>query len=146
MWTDVGGEGSADSEETTYTTVDLFGIIEHRSFWGQPAPVIGRFAGRKPTGVGDIKGRVFVDMNGNGIFDVGDKPLGGVVLRLDDGFLVKTDAHGLYHFPNVASGQHHLNLDEASYRIDYIIPVPEGVQLQLYPRDERFTEWPLKLL
>jgi len=136
----------ADGLETTHTTVDLFAIIERRTFWGKPTPVIGTFVGPKPRGIGVIKGRVFVDMNGNAVFDTGDKPLGGVVVRLDEGFLVETDVHGLYHFPNVASGQHHLNLDPASFPINYINPRPDGIQLQLYPRDKRHTDWPLKVL
>lgn len=136
----------ADDPETGHTTVDLFAIIERGIFWGESTPVIGTFTGPKPRGIGLVKGRVFVDLNGNAIFDTGDKPLGGVVVRLDDGFLIETDAHGFYKFPNVASGQHHLNLDEATFPIAYTNPRPEGIRLQLYPRDEKDINWPLKLL
>ncbi|MCP4665622.1 MAG: hypothetical protein GY849_04570 [Deltaproteobacteria bacterium] len=131
--------------DTVDTTIDLFAIIEKRFFWGRPAPVIGKFGGPKPKGVGHIKGRVFVDQNQNGIFDAGDKPLGGVMLRLDQGFVIETNAHGLYRFPNIAGGEHHLNLDPASFPIDYVSPRPEGMTLMIYPRDEIHRDWPLKL-
>jgi hypothetical protein len=119
-------------------------IFERRDYWGEPAPVIGSFTGMKPSGVGEIRGRVFVDLNRNGLFDAGDKPLAGVVLRLDEGFVIETDGTGSYRFPNVASGEHRLSLDPASFPITYMNLSPEGVSVQIYPRDERVTDWPLR--
>jgi hypothetical protein len=98
----------------------------------------------KPSGVGELRGRVFVDLNRNGLFDGSDKPLAGVVLRLDEGFVVETDGTGSYRFPNVASGEHRLTLDPASFPIYYMNPSPDGLSVQIYPRDERVTDWPLK--
>jgi hypothetical protein len=140
------GAFSGDDSNSAHTTIDLFAIIERRHYWGEPAPVIGKFVGPKPRGVGDIKGRVYVDMNGNGVFDQEDKPLGGAVLRLDEGFVIETDSQGLYHFPNVSAGEHHLALDPASFPIDYVNPAPEGLSVQIYPRDQKTTDWPLEVL
>jgi hypothetical protein len=140
------GALSGNDSDTTHTTIDLFAIIERRHYWGEPSPVIGKFTGNKPRGVGHLRGRVYVDMNGNGIFDTGDKPLGGVVLRLDEGFVVETDSSGRYHFPNVSAGQHLLNLDPASFPIEYLSPTPEGVSFQVHPRDETKKDWPLQIL
>jgi len=140
------GAFSGDNSNSAHTTIDLFAIIERRHYWGEPAPVIGKFVGPKPRGVGDIKGRVYVDMNGNGVFDQEDKPLGGAVLRLDEGFVIETDSQGLYHFPNVSAGEHHLALDPASFPIDYVNPAPEGSSVQIYPRDQKTTDWPLEVL
>jgi hypothetical protein len=140
------GALSGNDSDTTYTTIDLFAIIERQHYWGEPSPVIGKFTGPKPRGVGDIKGRVYVDINENGVFDPEDKPLGGVVLRLDEGFVIETDSQGLYHFPNVSAGDHHLNLDPASFPIDYVSPAPEGLSVKIYPRDQKSKDWPLQLL
>ena len=140
---DTGPSFMGDSQ-TAQTSIDFFMILERRDYWGEPAPVIGSFTGMKPSGVGEIRGRVFVDLNRNGLFDGDDKPLAGVVLRLDDGFVVETDGTGSYRFPNVASGEHRLSLDPASFPIYYMNPSPDGVSVQIYPRDERVTDWPLR--
>ena len=137
---------SGNDLDTTHTTIDFFAIIERRHYWGEPSPVIGKFTGPKPRGVGHLRGRVYVDMNGNGVFDPEDKPLGGVVLRLDEGFVIETDSQGLYNFPNVSAGEHHLTLDPVSFPIDYVSPAPEGLSIQIYPRDQKIMDWPLQLL
>lgn len=139
------GDGALDADSgTSRTTIDLFGIVERRVFWGRPALIIGKIEGTKVKGVGDVTGRVFIDLNGNEVFDPGEKPVGGALVRLDGGFLTTTDANGFYRFPHVSSGRHHLTLDPASFPIDYTNPLPEGVQVQLYPRDEKEMNWPLK--
>ena len=140
---DTGPSFMGDSQ-TAQTSIDFFMILERRDYWGEPAPVIGNFTGMKPSGVGEFRGRVFVDLNRNGLFDGSDKPLAGVVLRLDEGFVVETDGTGSYRFPNVASGEHRLTLDPASFPIYYMNPSPDGLSVQIYPRDERVTDWPLK--
>jgi hypothetical protein len=140
------GPSFSGESQTAQTSIDFFMIFERRDYWGEPASVIGNFTGTRPTGVGEIRGRVFVDLNRNGLFDASDKPLAGVVLRLDDGFVVETDGSGLYRFPNVASGEHRLSLDPASFPIYYMNPSPDGVSVQIYPRDERVTDWPLRPL
>ena len=132
--------------ETANTTIDLFAILERRHYWGEPAPVVGKFMGPSPKGVGNIKGRVFADLNENQVFDAGDKPLAGVLLRLDEGFVIETSGQGLYDFFNVSAGQHHMNLDPASFPIEYVNPVSEGLSFQIYPRDEKTIDWPLRLV
>jgi hypothetical protein len=132
------------NSQTAQTSIDFFMIFERRDYWGEPAPVNGNFTGTKPMGVGEIKGRVFVDLDRNGLFDSTDKPLAGVVVRLDDGFVVETDSSGLYRFPNVAAGEHRLTVDPTSFPITYMNPSPDGISVQIYPRDERVTDWPLR--
>jgi hypothetical protein len=127
------GPSSWGDSQTAQTSIDFFMIFEWRDYWGEPAPLIGSFTGMKPSGVGEIRGRVFGDLNRNGLFDGSDKPLAGFVLRLDDGFVVKTDGTASYRFPNVASGEHRLRLDPASFLTYYINPSPDGVSAHIYP-------------
>jgi uncharacterized repeat protein (TIGR01451 family) len=68
-----------------------------------------------------ILGRVFVDTNGNGQFDDGDKPAPGVRLYLSNGQSVITDSAGLYNFPSLGDGPQVISLDPVS--------VPHGYAL-----------------
>ena len=68
-----------------------------------------------------ILGRVFVDTNGNGKFDDGDKPAPGVRLYLNNGQSVITDSAGLYSFPSLGDGPQVISLDPVS--------VPHGYAL-----------------
>src|SRR5712692_8055460 len=68
-----------------------------------------------------ILGRVFVDTNGNGQFDEGDKPAPGVRLYLSNGQSVITDSAGLYNFPSLGDGAQVISLDPVS--------VPKGYAL-----------------
>jgi len=68
-----------------------------------------------------ILGRVFVDTNGNGQFDDGDKPAPGIRLYLSNGQSVITDSAGLYNFPSLGDGPQVISLDPVS--------VPHGYAL-----------------
>lgn len=68
-----------------------------------------------------ILGRVFVDTNGNGKFDDGDKPAPGIRLYLNNGQSVITDSAGLYSFPSLGDGPQVISLDPVS--------VPRGYAL-----------------
>lgn len=65
-----------------------------------------------------IIGRVFVDMNGNGRFDVGDRAVSAARLITQNGHVVLTDAAGNYNIPVIGDGPVVLQLDRSS--------VPEG--------------------
>ena len=68
-----------------------------------------------------LVGRVFVDVNGNGQFDAGDRPSPGVRLYLGNGQSVITDSAGLYNFPSLGDGPQVISLDPVS--------VPRGYAL-----------------
>jgi uncharacterized repeat protein (TIGR01451 family) len=61
-----------------------------------------------------LLGRVFEDVNRNGMFDGGDKPMAGVRLYLNSGQSVVTDSQGLYNFPALSSGAQVISLDPVS--------------------------------
>lgn len=62
----------------------------------------------------DILGTVFVDNNGNGLFDDGDAPVSDARVILAGGRISQTDLRGRYHFGNVTLGVQALRLDPAS--------------------------------
>jgi uncharacterized repeat protein (TIGR01451 family) len=68
-----------------------------------------------------ILGRVFEDVDGNGLFDDGDRGLAGVRLYLDNGQSVITDSAGQYSFPSVNDGAQVIALDP--------VTLPDGYRL-----------------
>ncbi|MFN2480155.1 MAG: hypothetical protein ABR554_01550 [Pyrinomonadaceae bacterium] len=68
-----------------------------------------------------ILGRVFVDANGNGQFDKGERPVAGARLYIDNGQSVITDSEGMYNLPSVEDGAVVISLDP--------VTVPSGLAL-----------------
>ena len=122
---------------------EVRGGTERRFTWGEAAPVYGVFPQSGLRGVGTVTGRVFIDINGNGVYDGADTPLKDAVLRLDDGFVVETDSQGRYYYPNVVAGEHTLQLDPESYPVKLTSKFPEGMKFKLFPREKRQVDWAL---
>jgi uncharacterized repeat protein (TIGR01451 family) len=68
-----------------------------------------------------IVGRVFVDNNGNGQFDDGDRPMPGIRLFLSNGQSVITDSAGMYNFPSLGDGSQVISLDPISVPAGYAL-------------------------
>src|ERR1051325_5190645 len=68
-----------------------------------------------------ILGRVFEDVNGNGLFDDGDRALSGVRLFLQNGQSVTTDSAGLYNFTSLGDGPQVLALAPVSIPAGYML-------------------------
>jgi hypothetical protein len=117
--------------------------VERRFYWGEAAPVFGMYPATGFKGVDALSGVVFEDRNHNGSFDAGDVPIKDAVLRLDDGYVVETDAQGRYSYPNVVDGEHTLQLDPESYPVRLTAKFPEGMTFRLFPREKRRIDWPL---
>lgn len=62
----------------------------------------------------DIVGAVYLDANGNALYDQGEVLLSGARIALAGGRLALTDARGRYHFSGVPLGTQALRLDLAS--------------------------------
>jgi hypothetical protein len=63
------------------------------------------------VGFSFVSGHVFMDVNSNGFFDVGDKPVSDVIVNMDGMSEVKTNKNGRYMFSFVKSGKHTLNVN-----------------------------------
>ncbi len=70
------------------------------------APVGGALG----SGGGGIEGLVFLDDNGNGLFDATEKVAPNVTVTLDGRFVTRTDSNGRYQFPFVAAGSHRVEV------------------------------------
>jgi len=61
--------------------------------------------------LGTIIGKVFNDLNGNGMQDKGEKGIPNVRLATEQGVVVYTDRYGKYHIPGVVPGRHLVKAD-----------------------------------
>ncbi|MEQ1642210.1 MAG: hypothetical protein ABL959_02045 [Pyrinomonadaceae bacterium] len=68
-----------------------------------------------------VIGRVFEDLNGNGQFDAGERPVAGARIYVNNGQSVVTDSAGLYNLPTMGQGAIVLSLDP--------ITLPTGYEL-----------------
>jgi uncharacterized repeat protein (TIGR01451 family)/fimbrial isopeptide formation D2 family protein len=68
-----------------------------------------------------VIGRVFVDANGNGMFDKGERAVAGARIYLDNGQSVITDSEGMYNLPSVEDGAVVISLDP--------VTIPHGLML-----------------
>ncbi len=71
---------------------------------------------------GALSGKVYMDLNGNGIYDQGDRPLNWVELSLDGGKKkMFTNNDGTFYFENVPLGEHTLAVMEESVPKDMMV-------------------------
>lgn len=68
-----------------------------------------------------IIGRVYVDGNGNNVFDKGEKPVVGARLYLANGESVITDSEGLYNLPAVSQGAQVISVDPITLPQGYLL-------------------------
>ncbi|RKY32286.1 MAG: hypothetical protein DRP74_02940 [Candidatus Omnitrophota bacterium] len=79
----------------------------------------------------EIYGRVFEDVDKDGILGDKDKGVANVTLMLEDGRQVITDTSGRYFFRNVPIGRHTLTLELESLPSQYMptVPIFEDIEL-----------------
>ena len=84
---------------------------------------------------GALLSRVFVDHNGNGIFDEGDAPIEGAKLEIDRGIRrVASDADGFLYIPAVTPNRRMVvKVDRDSLKDPFLVPVKEGVAMVANP-------------
>ncbi|MGH9928107.1 MAG: isopeptide-forming domain-containing fimbrial protein [Pyrinomonadaceae bacterium] len=81
-----------------------------------------------------ILGRVFEDVNRNGAFDAGDKPVSGARLYLTNGQSVITDSQGLYNFPSLGDGSQVIALDPVTVPSGFVLTDGKSVSGRSWTR------------
>ena len=72
-------------------------------------------------GKGVLKGRLFLDKNGDGLFQDDEKPLAGVLLKLEGTKLaLRTDVDGFYTISNLPTGSFRIGVDESQLPLGLI--------------------------
>jgi hypothetical protein len=85
--------------------------------------------------MGTILGKVFHDLNGNGVQDPGEKGIRNVRIGTEQGMVVYTDKYGRYHLPAVTPGRHVVKVDWHSLpqgtrfitEESYLVKITEGL-------------------
>ena len=84
---------------------------------------------------GRLRGRVWLDMNSNGKFDEGEKPLADVRVVTGSGRDTLTDADGYFVISDLAPGEHVIIVDEKTLP-EKTMPGFKPLAVQVYPGRE----------
>jgi hypothetical protein len=78
-----------------------------------------------------ILGRVFIDANNNGVYDLGEDGLEGMSVYLSPkARRVNTDENGYFFFEFLAPGKYEVALDVSQLPIEYKLASPEKVEIK----------------
>lgn len=81
-----------------------------------------------------VRGRVFQDLNANGLYDAGvDVPMQGVAVKLDSAHVTVTHENGEYSFEEIEAGVHSVSLDALTVRADLTVLGPASQIITLNP-------------
>ena len=97
------------------------GLTDSGMVFAGPASAVIRISEGLFSDRGVIIGKVYNDLDGNGVQGKEEKGIGKIGLILEDGTQVITDKDGRYAIPNINSGDHILMVDEST--------LPTGVTL-----------------
>ena len=92
---------------------------------------------------GTIRGRVFEDLNLNGVQDDGEKGLSGQTLLLGSGRSVRTAIDGTYELKDAATVYESLNLDVGSLPTRYLAPDSAQTVFHLKPGEKVLRDYPV---
>jgi hypothetical protein len=92
---------------------------------------------------GTIRGRVFEDLNLNGVQDDGEKGLSGQTLLLGSGHSVKTALDGTFEAKDAATVYESLSLDVGSLPTRYLAPDDPQTVFHLKPGEKAFRDYPI---
>ena len=93
----------------------------------------------------EMSGFIFEDTNNDGEFNPKtDKPVRGVILKLEDGRNALSDANGRYSMINLSPGPHTVTVDLKSVPVYYLPKIAVSKKITLFEGVEYFYNVPLK--
>ncbi len=108
---------------------------------GRPYPNFGVRNGS--AGTGGITGVVFFDENRDGIRQVGEKLVQGVVILLDGRYETRTDNRGRFEYRPVPTGSHHVRLAVEDLPLPWGLDDESPVQVEVRVRQTAEVNFPL---
>jgi SdrD B-like protein/putative type II/III system pilus formation protein len=118
--------GAENRTVTTISYVHRFGASSGGGF--QLSKLLGLSRGQ-------IRGRVFLDLNGNGQDDTGEPGVGGMRIELDGSHVLTTDSQGRFNFGSLEPGEHYVALVSERLGIELRASSDTRRQLFLAPRE-----------
>jgi uncharacterized repeat protein (TIGR01451 family) len=106
----IAGAGTRSGPQANRATVDATGPLNAKVTAG-PAIATVEVTTEVFTMLQSLVGRVFEDVDGNGLFGGGDRPLANARVITSTGQAALTDAAGLYNIPSIGSGTVAVSLD-----------------------------------
>ena len=88
-----------------------------------------------------VDGRVFVDRNATGKFDVDEAGLAGIVVQLDGGQKATTDAAGRFHFTGLKPAAYHVSMALTQFREAVRVTTLPTVTVDLAARAQATVEF-----
>jgi len=102
-----------------------------------------RFQINSPSKWGRIKGRIFRDLNANGIYDYGEPVFSGVTVRVADEFVAQSDKNGFYILEEVVPGDKTVNIEMKELPIDVVSGIGEAINVNVESRKTTVLDFPI---
>lgn len=92
------------------------------------------------TTLGYLAGKVFYDLNYNGLPDTNEAGIPNVLIRLkEEKKIAYTDNEGYFDFSNVPSGRYTILLDKETLPLENILTTPESLEVILAPKERIYN-------
>ncbi|MEO8595545.1 MAG: SdrD B-like domain-containing protein [Candidatus Solibacter sp.] len=88
-----------------------------------------------------LSGTVYTDLNYNGAFDGGDRPIANVQVWLDDKTMVSSDVRGFFRFENIEPGGHQLRAELGTVPAGFVFATAGNQTAAAVPNRENRVEF-----
>jgi SdrD B-like domain len=116
-----------DPRKTDLARTTIFGVGFRKTFNGAPRWIA-------PSSGYRIQGRVFRDLNMDGIADRAEPGLSNVAIRLHTGQTVHTSESGRFEFSGLSAGEYHLSMPLGPLGAGVRVTTPVDLVVRLYER------------
>jgi hypothetical protein len=111
--------------------------------WSVLFRFFNRFEMNSPSKWGKIKGRVFKDLNGNGVYDNGEPTFAAVAVSVPEEFIAQTDQKGQYVLEQIVPGAKTVKIEMKDLPIELISPEGEARGVTLKSKEIARLDFPL---
>ncbi len=91
---------------------------------------------------GSIEGKVFIDENKNGVYDLGEEGFENIGISLTPKLrTTKSDENGRFLFEFLSPGSYEVSLDKGAIPLEYKLVSPEKLEVELSGGQESFADF-----
>jgi hypothetical protein len=111
--------------------------------WSVLCRFFNKFEMNSPAKWGKIKGRVFRDVNGNGVYDNGEPVFAAVTVGVPGEFTAQTDQKGQYALEQITPGVKTVKIEMKDLPIELILPEGDARNVTLKSKGTARLDFPL---